>query len=79
MAGPTIEDLLALAEACPELRLDTSGQWFLRDYHGRSLDRFCDTVRYMFGDDVEMAKALIGQIHALQAQVRAMRAEQEVR
>lgn len=79
MAAPTIEDLLALAKACPDLRLDTSGLWLLRDFHGGHLENFQNAVRYMFGDDVEMAKALIGQIHALQAQIRAMRAEQEAR
>jgi hypothetical protein len=40
---------------------------------------FRDAMVYMFGDDIEMAKALISQIHALQAQIRAMRAEQEAR
>lgn len=79
MASLTIEDLLALAEACPELRFDTSGKWLIRDFHGGHLDNFTDTVKYMFGDDVGMAKALVGQIHALQAQIRAMRAEREPR
>ncbi|UQY33575.1 hypothetical protein K8U54_17900 [Pseudomonas fulva] len=73
MTSPTIEDLLALAEACQDLE----GSRQVRPWRDGSPDRFRDTVVYMFGDDIEMAKALIGQIHALQAQIRAMRAEQE--
>ena len=78
MASPTIEDLLALAEACQDLELCGPSR-LLRPWRDGSPDRFRDTVVYMFGDDIEMAKALIGQIHALQAQIRTMRAEQEAR
>lgn len=73
MAGPTIEDLRDLANSVP-------GDPGSRIWSGRGrvgYQAFQDTVIYMFGDDVEMAKALVGQIHALQAQIRTMRAEQE--
>ncbi|SHM77877.1 hypothetical protein [Phytopseudomonas punonensis] len=78
MASPTIEDLLDLAEACQEFELCGLGG-LVRPWRDGSRERFYDTVMYMFGDDIEMAKALIGQIHALQAQIRAMRDEQEAR
>lgn len=78
MASPTIEDLLHLADECSELRRFEEG-FYCRDFRDPKRARFVDTVVYMFGDDVEMAKALIGQIHALQDQIRAIRAEQEVR
>lgn len=78
MAGPTIEDLLHLAEGCSELKRNEAG-FYHRGFNDPGRDRFVDAAIHMFGDDVEMAKALIGQIHALQAQIRTMRAEQEGR
>lgn len=78
MTSPTIKDLLALAEACQDLEPCGLGG-LTRPWRDGNRDRFRDTVVYMFGDDIEMAKALIGQIHALQAQILAMRAEQEGR
>lgn len=78
MTGPTIEHLLELAEACQDFELCGLGG-LTRPWRDGSCDRFRDTVVYMFGDDIEMAKALIGQIHALQEQIRAMRSEQELR
>lgn len=78
MTSPTIDDLLHLAEDCQDLELCGLGG-LVRPWRDGSRDMFRDAMVYMFGDDIEMAKALIGQIHALQAQIRAMRAEQEAR
>ncbi len=78
MAGPTIEDLLHLADECSELRRTEVG-FYCREFPDPARDRYVDTVIHMFGDDIEMAKALIGQIHALQTQIRAMRVGQENR
>jgi len=76
MTSPTIEDLLALAEACPwEGRTDFPGARVWND----AANRYVDLQIYMFGDPIEMAKALIPQILALRAQIRVMRAEQEHR
>ncbi|KAB0549790.1 hypothetical protein F7R01_00775 [Pseudomonas argentinensis] len=76
MASPTIEDLLALAKAAPRKEdPDFPGGRIWTD----AASRYVDLEIYMFGDPIEMAKALIGQIHALQDQIRTMRAEQENR
>lgn len=76
MASPTIEDLLALAEAAPYQENPAyPGTRIWSD----AASRYVDLERHMFGDPIEMAKALIPQILALRAQIRAMRAEQEAR
>jgi len=73
MASPTIEDLLALAKAAPrEEDPHFPGSVIWTD----AASRYVDLEIYMFGDPIEMAKALIGQIHALQDQIRKMRTEQ---
>ncbi len=76
MASPTIEDLLALAEAAPYVENPNfPGSRIWSD----AASHYVDLEQHMFGDPIEMAKALIGQIHALQSQIRAMRAQQEAR
>jgi len=76
MTSPTIEDLLALAEAAPN---DENPNFLGSRIWSDAANRYVDLQLHMFGDPIEMAKALIPQILALRAQIRAMRAEQEAR